>query len=77
VAVIERDGSAVLDGVAEVVGADVVAELLLSQLLADDQRRAGETHERRVRQRPTHVQREGVVLAAMRLIGDDDDIGPA
>ena len=45
VLVVERDGGAVLDGVAEVVDADVVAELLAGQLLPGDQRCAGEAHE--------------------------------
>ena len=31
---------------------------------------------RRVRQRVPHVQREGVVLATVRLIGDHDDVPP-
>ena len=44
VLVVQRDGSAVFDGVTEVVGADVVAELLPSELLAGYQRRAGEAH---------------------------------
>jgi hypothetical protein len=38
----QRDGGAVLNGVAEVIDADVVTELLAGQLLADDQRRSGE-----------------------------------
>ena len=72
--VVQRDGRAVGDGVAEVVGVDVVAELLLGQLLPRDQRRSGEPHERGVGQRTTHVQGEGVVLATVRLVGDDDDV---
>jgi hypothetical protein len=38
VLVIERNGRAVLDGIAEVVDADVVTELLPGELLAHDQR---------------------------------------
>ena len=48
VLVVERDGGAVLDRVAEVVDRDVVAEHLAGQLLlAGDQRGAGEAEERR------------------------------
>ena len=63
VLVVERDGRAVRDRVAEVVDRDVVAELALRELLADDERRAGEAHERRVRQGLAHVLGEHVVLA--------------
>ena len=76
VLVVERDGGAVLDGVTEVVDRDVVAELLAGQLLAVDERRAGEAHERGVGQRLAHVEGERVVLAAVGLVGDDDDVGP-
>ena len=75
VLVVERDGRAVLDRLAEVVDADVVAEDLAGPLLlALDQRRAGEAEEGRVRQGVAHVEGEGVVLAAVGLVGDDDDV---
>ncbi len=75
VLVVERHRGAVLDGVAEVVDADVVAELLPGRLLLPrDQRGAGEAHHRGVGQRHPHVEREGVVLAAVRFVGDDDDV---
>ncbi len=71
----ERDGGAVLDRVAEVVGRDVVAEDLPRALhLALDQRRAGEAEEAGVGQRAAHVQGEGRVLAAVRLVGDHDHV---
>lgn len=44
-------------------------------LLPRDERGAGEAHHRRVWQGGAHVEREGVVLAAVRLVGDDDDVG--
>ena len=72
----ERHRRAVLDRLLEVVDRDVVAEDLLRALLAGDQRRAGEGEEERLRQRRAHVQRQRVVLAAVRLVGEHDDVGP-
>ena len=76
VLVIERNGVPVIDGLLEVVDGDVIAEDLLRPFLAGHQRRAGEADERSVRQGVPHVQREDVVLAAVRLVGDDDDVRP-
>ena len=74
VLVVERDGGAVFDGLAEVVDADVVAEDIAGLLLPDDQRGAGEGEEGGLGQGAAHVGGELVVLAAVRLIGDDDDV---
>ena len=76
VLVVQRDRRAVLDRLPEVVDADVVAEDLARPLLARHQRRAGEADERGVRQGVAHVQGERVVLAAVRLVGDHDDVRP-
>src|SRR3546814_6545334 len=46
----------------------------LRALLARDQRRAGERQEHRLRQRGAHVQRQRVVLAAVRLVGEHDHV---
>src|SRR4051812_19307335 len=53
VLVVERDRRAVLDRLAEIVDADVVAEDLPCLLLPGHERRAGKPDERRVRQRVT------------------------
>jgi hypothetical protein len=73
----QRHGRAVVYGLLEIVDADVVAEDLLGLLFAHDQRRAGESYERRVRQGIAYVQREDVVLGAVGLIGHHDDVRPA
>ena len=72
----ERHRRAVLDRLLEVVDRDVVAEDLPGALLAGDQRRAGEGEEQRLGQRGAHVQRQRVVLAAVRLVGEHDHVGP-
>src|SRR5439155_10740811 len=62
-----------------VVNVNVVAEHGLRVLVAASNRRAGEADERRLGQRIAHVPGEAVneiVLAAMRFVGDDDDIAP-
>ena len=74
VLVVERDGGTVRDGVPEVVDRHVVAEHLPGLLLTSDERRAGEPQERRIRQRQAHVGGQRVVLGAVGLVGDDDDV---
>ncbi len=74
VLVIERDGVAIINRLLEVVDGDVVAEDLLRALLASHERRSSEADERGIRQSIPHVQCEGVVLAPVRLVGDDDDV---
>ena len=76
VLVVERHRRAVLDRLPEVVDRDVVAE----DLAGSSPRPAisgvpVKPRKRGVRQRVAHVQRERVVLAAVRLVGDDDDVG--
>ena len=56
-----------------------IAEHGLRVLVAAFNRRAGEADERRLGQRIAHVLGEAVneiVLAAVRFIGDDDDVAP-
>ena len=68
---------AVLHGALDVVDADVVAEHGARVRVLELDRRAGEADERGVRQRVAHVPREAVdevVLAAVRLVGDHDDV---
>ena len=75
VLVVQRNGRTVGDGVAEVIDTDVVAELLPSCLfLTRNERGTSETHHGCVRQGGAHVKRESVVLAAVRLVSDDDDV---
>ena len=72
----ERHRGAVLHRLLEVVDRDVVAEDRARALLAGDERRAGEGEEDRPRQRAAHVERQRVVLAAVRFVGEHHDIGP-
>ena len=77
--VVDGHRGAVLDGALDVVDADVVAEDGARVLVGELDRRAGEADERGVRQRVAHVPGEAVdevVLAAVRLVGDDDDVAP-
>ena len=63
----------------DVVDADVVAEDCARVRVRQLDRRAGEADERGVGQRVAHVPREAVdevVLAAVRLVGDHDDVAP-
>ena len=75
--VVDRHRRLVGDGALDVVDADVIAEdgARVGVGLLDG--RAGEADERRVRQRVAQVARETVdqvVLAAVRFVGDDDDV---
>ena len=72
--VVERNGVPVINRLLEVVDRDVIAENLLRPFLPGHQWRSGEADERSVRQGIPHVQGEDVVLAPVRLIGDDDDV---
>ena len=77
--VVDRHRGAVVDGALDVVDADVVAEDRARVGVGLLDRRAGEADERGVRQRVAHVAGEAVdevVLAAVRLVGDDDDVAP-
>ena len=79
VLVVDRHGGAVLHRPLDVVDADVVAEDGARIRVAQLDWRAGEADERGVRQRVAHVAREAVdevVLAAVRLVGDNDDVAP-
>ena len=75
--VVDRHRGAVLHGALDVVDADVVAEDRARVGVGELDRRAGEADERGVRQGVAHVPGEAVdevVLAAVRLVGDDDDV---
>jgi hypothetical protein len=63
-----------VDRLFETVDAHIVAEHLARALLASQQRRAGKADEGRVGQRGAHIEGEGVVLAAVRLVGNHDDV---
>ena len=66
--VVERNRRAVIDGTLEVVLGDVVAEHLLRQLVALEERRAREADVPGVRQGVAHVERKESVLRAVRLV---------
>jgi hypothetical protein len=75
--VVDRHRGAVLDRALDVVHADVVAEHRPRVGILQLDRGAGEADEGRMGQRITHVPREAVdevVLAAVRLVGDHDDV---
>ena len=72
----EGNGRPVLDGLAEVVDADVIAEDFLRLLLPGHQWRAGEADEGGFGQGISHVEGQRVVLAAVGLVGHHDDVGP-
>ena len=77
--VVDRHRSAVLHGALDVVNADVVAEHRARVGVLQLDRRAGKADERGVGKSVPHVPRESVdevVLAAVRLVGDDDDVAP-
>ena len=79
VLVVDGHRGAVEHGLLDVVDADVVAEDRARVRVAQLDGRAREADERGVRQRVAHVPREAVdevVLAAVRLVGDDDDVAP-
>ena len=72
----KRHGCAILDRLLEIVNRNVIAENILRPFLARDERRAGEGEKQRLRQGRPHVQSQCVVLAAMRLVRQDDHVGP-
>ena len=75
--VVDRHRGLVGDGALDVVDADVVAEDRARVGVGLLDRRAGEADERGVRQRIAQIAREAVdqvVLAAVRFIGDHDDV---
>ncbi len=74
VLVIERDRGAIVDGLAEIIHTHIVAENLARLLLTGHQRRAGEADKGSVGQGIAHVERECIVLRAVRLVGNHDDI---
>ena len=77
--VVDRHRRPVLDRALDVVDADVVPEHSAGVGVLKLDRRAGEADERGVGQRVAHVARiavEEVVLAAVRLVGNDDDVAP-
>ena len=78
--VVDRHRRLVLDRALDVVDADVIPEHGAGVGVLKLDRRAGEADERGVGQRIAHMARiavEEVVLAAMRLVGDDDDVTAA
>jgi len=76
VLVVEGHRGPVLHGLLEVVDGDVVAEDLPGALFAGDQRRAREGQEEGPGQGRAHVEGQGIVLAAVGLVGQDDHVGP-
>ncbi|MEJ6580527.1 MAG: hypothetical protein QNL68_12100 [Akkermansiaceae bacterium] len=76
VLVVERHRRPVLHGLLEIIHAHVIAEDLTLPLLPGDQRGSRECYELRIRQRRAHVHRQRIVLAAVRLIRQHDDVVP-
>ena len=77
--VVDGHRGAVEHRLLDVVDADVVAEDRARVRVPQLDRRAREADERGVWQRIAHVPRvavDEVVLAAVRLVGDDDDVAP-
>ena len=75
----DRHGGLVLDGALDVVNGNVVTKHRPRVGVGFFNRRAGEADERGVWQCVAHVPGEAVneiVLAAVRLIGDDYDVAP-
>ncbi|MNJ33644.1 hypothetical protein D3C77_283310 [compost metagenome] len=70
----QRHGGTVFDGLLEVIDRNVVAEDFFGAFFAGNERRAGKGQEHRLGQCRTHVQRQRVVLAAVRLVGQHDHI---
>ncbi len=75
VLVVEGDGGFVFVGLLVAVDADVLAKDLPRPLLGNDERCGGEGDEGGVGQGVSHVHGQDVVLAAVRLVGHDDDVG--
>ncbi len=70
----ERHGRAVLDGLLKVVNGNVIAENVFCSFLTGDERRAGEGEKQRLRQRRAHIQRQRVILAAVRLVREHNQV---
>ena len=74
VLVVERNGVSIVHRFLEVVDRNVLAKNFLGAFLPGHQRRSGEPDERSIRQGTPHVAGENIVLAAVRFVGDDDDV---
>src|SRR5699024_7664431 len=73
--IVERHRSPVLNGLLKIIGAHVIPEHLARFLILPfNQRRAGKAQESRVGQGFTHIHGQLVVLGAMGLVGDDNNI---
>ena len=70
----EGDRCSVFHTLLEVVDAHVVTEDLASAFFTGNERSAGEGYELRIRQLGPHVHRQGIVLAAVGLIGQHNDV---
>ena len=70
----QRHRCPILNRLLEVVDRNVIAENILCPFLTGNQWRAGEREKQRLGQRCAHIQREGVVLAAVRFVGKHDHI---
>ena len=76
VLIIEWHGCAVDNRLVEVVDTDIVPEHGFCLFFASHEGCTGKCDECCVGERGAHVQRQGMVLAAVCFIGDDDDVEP-
>ena len=72
--VIKRHGGLVRNRPLKVIRRNIVAEYPPCDFVIREKWRARETDVRCVRQGVAHVQRQGSILRAVRLIRDDDDV---
>ncbi|OPY86292.1 MAG: hypothetical protein A4E72_01712 [Syntrophus sp. PtaU1.Bin208] len=72
--VVQRHRGLVLDGPLEVVGRDVFPENPPGDFVVLEERRPGKADVACARQGVAHIQRQGAVLGAVRLVGDDDEV---
>jgi hypothetical protein len=72
----QRHRRAVFHRLLKVIDRHVIAEHLARAFFSRDQRRAGEREKKRVGQRRAHIERQRIVLRAMRLVGEHDHIAP-
>src|SRR5699024_5914746 len=75
VLVVKRHGSTVFNRLLKIIGAHIVAEdLACFLILSFDQRRSGKAQKSRIGQGLAHIHGQLVVLGAVGLVGDDNNV---